>query len=137
RTLKPVRYAPPDNGSLLMRWPLAIWNRMFFKPGRFAADPARSAEWNVGAYLVEGLGHCSACHTPRNMFMAEVAERAYAGGAIMDEVAEGKVRRWSAVNLSSAKSGLGGWSVDGLASYLKTGVSDFAGTFGPMNDVIV
>ena len=55
----------------------------------------------------------------------------------MDEVAEGKVRRWSAVNLTSAKSGLAAWKVEDLAGYLKNGASDMAGTFGPMNDVIV
>ncbi len=138
KTLKAETYRPPANSpAFAMRWPMAIWNALFFKPGRYVPDASKPAEWNTGAYLVEGLGHCSACHSPRNMFMAEVQERAYAGGAIMDEVAEGKVRRWSAVNLTSAKGGLAAWTVEHLASYLKTGVSDVAGTFGPMNDVIV
>lgn len=138
RTLKSESYRPPSNGVLFtMRWPMAIWNALFFKPGRFTPDASKPEEWNKGAYLVEGLGHCSACHSPRNVFMAEVTERAYAGGAIMDEVAEGKVRRWSAVNLTSAKTGLAAWKVEDLAGYLKNGASDMAGTFGPMNDVIV
>ncbi len=137
RTLKPVRYAPPDNGSLLMRWPLAIWNRMFFKPGRFAADPARSAEWNRGAYLVEGLGHCSACHTPRNALLAEQADQSYQGAVLQLEQPGGKAARWYAVNLTSAKHGLASWSVSDLARYFQTGVSARAGTFGPMNEVIV
>ena len=67
RTLKPVRYVPPDNSILFsMRWALAVWNKMYLKPGRFTPDPQKSAQWNRGAYLVEGLGHCGACHTPRN-----------------------------------------------------------------------
>ena len=138
RTLKAERYQPPANGLLFtMRWPMMFWNALFFDQGRYKADTSKSAEWNTGAYLVEGLGHCSACHTPRNIFQAEVAARAYAGGVIMDHVAEGKSRRWSAVNLTSAKTGLASWPVEELKSYLKTGASAVAGTFGPMNDVIV
>ena len=138
RTLQPVKYTPPRNGMLFsMRWPLAIWNALFFKPERYAPNPKQSEEWNRGAYLVEGLGHCSACHTPRNMFMAEDAKRAYAGGVINSEVAKDKSRRWSAVNLTSSKSGLGAWSVNDLTKYLQTGYSARAGSFGPMNEVIV
>ncbi len=138
RTLKAERYQPPENGILFtMRWPMMFWNALFFEPGRYKPDTSKPVEWNTGAYLVEGLGHCSACHSPRNIFQAEVAERAYAGGVIMDHVAEGKSRKWSAPNLTPAKTGLASWPVDELKSYLKTGVSSVAGTFGPMNDVIV
>jgi alcohol dehydrogenase (quinone), cytochrome c subunit len=138
RTLQPVRYTPPGNGALLwMRWPLALWNRMNFTPGRFAADPRQSAEWNRGAYLVEGLGHCSACHTPRDRTLAEIPQRAYEGGVMQGEVAPGKSRRWFAVNLTSAKHGLGSWSVADLTKYFQSGFSAKGGTFGPMNEVIV
>jgi mono/diheme cytochrome c family protein len=138
RTLKPIRYAPPSNDFLLtQRWSLISWNALFFKERRFISDAARSAEWNRGAYLVEGLGHCDACHTPRNFFMAEIAGRAYEGGLIDDTVSPGKTRQWSAVNLSSARNGLAAWSVEDLAKYLQTGFSPRAGTFGPMNSVIV
>ncbi len=138
RTLRPVRYTPPDNGFLFkMRWPLAIWNRFFFEAGRFAPNPAKSEEWNRGAYLVEGLGHCGACHSPRNVFLAEQDDKAYTGGVIRDEVSKGKVGRWFAVNLTSVKHGLGSWSAGDLEKYLRTGVSSRAGTFGPMNAVIV
>jgi mono/diheme cytochrome c family protein len=137
-SLKPERSAPRKNDLLLrLRWPIMLWNRSFFRPGRFTADPAKSAEWNRGAYLVEGLGHCSACHSPRNFSMAEVAARAYEGGAILDDVAHGKLRRWSAVNLTGAKQGLAAWSLSNLHSYLGTGFSPRAGAFGPMNEVIV
>jgi len=138
RTLKPVRYTPPANGLLFrMRWPLMFWNALFFEEGRHKPNSAQSAEWNRGAYLVEGLGHCSACHTPRNRLMAEQPARAYEGGAIQDKVEKSKTRRWSAPNLTSAKHGLASWSVADLTRYLHTGFSPRAGTFGPMNEVIV
>jgi mono/diheme cytochrome c family protein len=138
RTLKAVRYTPPSSSfGFTQRWVMAPWNALFFTEGRFSPDTARSAEWNRGAYLVQGLGHCSACHTPRNLFMAETAGNAYAGGLLQDHVAQGKIRRWSAVNLTSAKTGLGAWSVNDLAKYLQTGFSARGGTFGPMNEVIV
>jgi mono/diheme cytochrome c family protein len=138
RTVKAARYTPPSNNfAFTQRWAMMFWNSMFFSAGRFFPDAARSAEWNRGAYLVEGLGHCSACHTPRNLLMAETAGKAYAGGAIRDKVAQGKIRRWSAVNLTPGKNGLAAWSVNDLVKYLQTGFSPRAGTFGPMNDVIV
>lgn len=138
RTIQPARYTPPANSWLLrMRWPMALWNRLFFQSRRFSPDETRSAAWNRGAYLVEGLGHCSACHTPRNLWMAERAESRYAGGAIFEHVAPNKVRQWSAVNLTSSKQGLGSWSEKELAQYLRTGFSLRAGTFGPMNAVII
>jgi alcohol dehydrogenase (quinone), cytochrome c subunit len=138
RTLRPVRYTPPGNGALFwMRWPLAAWNKLFFNEGRFVPDSRQTAEWNRGAYLVEGLGHCSACHTPRNAFLAEKSDAAYQGGVVLGDVARSKQRHWSAVNLTSQKHGLGSWSVADLARYFQTGVSSRAGTFGPMNEVIV
>jgi mono/diheme cytochrome c family protein len=138
RSLPPVRSEPPRNDFLLrQRWALPVWKALYFEDGRYTPDAAQSAEWNRGAYLVEGLGHCSACHSPRNRFMAEEAERAYEGGELMHEVADGKVRLWSAINLTQAKSGLAKWSVNDLAKYLHTGFSLRAGTFGPMNEVIV
>jgi mono/diheme cytochrome c family protein len=101
------------------------------------SNPLRSAEWNRGAYLVEGLSHCGACHSPRNWLGAEIENDAYRGATYLDEVAEGMIRPWTAVNLTSSNTGLGPWSVDDLAKYLKTGHSQRAGTFGPMNKVIV
>lgn len=138
QTLKPLRYTPPSNSlTFSVRWPLKLWNSLYFKEGRFLPNRDRSEEWNRGAYLVEGLAHCGACHTSRNALMAEIPTQAYAGGAIRDRVANEKVRRWSAVNLTGAKNGLGAWSVADLTKYLSTGFSPRAGTFGPMNDVIV
>jgi mono/diheme cytochrome c family protein len=138
RTLKPIRSAPIGNDFIFsQRWVLRFWNGLFFEQGRFIPNRAQSFEWNRGAYLVEGLGHCGACHTPRNAFMAEVTARKYAGGLIRDKVAQGRSRRWSAVNLTSAKNGLASWSIADLTNYLQTGFTQRAGTFGPMNEVIV
>ena len=139
RSLPPVRYTPPSNSFLFhLRWGMSLWNWLFFKPGRFQPDSQQSAEWNRGAYLVSGLGHCDACHTPRNRFMAEMQTQSYAGGVISDRVIDDTIRGWSAVNLTSAHTGLAAWSLDELTSYLKTGfAATRAGTFGPMNDVIV
>jgi alcohol dehydrogenase (quinone), cytochrome c subunit len=138
QSLKAVRYTPPSSNLIFtQRWGMASWNALFFNARRFSLDPAQSAEWNRGAYLVEGLGHCSACHTPRNLLAAEQADRLYAGGIIQDKVVQRKIRRWSAVNLTPAKNGLGAWSVNDLAKYLQTGFSARGGTFGPMNAVIV
>ena len=138
RSLPPTNYVPPSNGALFsMRWPMAIWNSLFFSPGRFKPDSTRSAEWNRGAYLLESLGHCGACHTPRNVFMAEESDRKYAGGAMLGQVSIAKVGRWSAVNLTPTKEGLASWSLSDLEKYLASGFSPRAGTFGPMNEVIV
>lgn len=119
------------------RWLMGIWKMLFFEEGRFEPDAARSAEWNRGAYLVEALGHCSACHSPRNFLGAERSDLAMTGGEHLDRVPGGAIRPWSAPNLTSAPSGLAGWSVDEIASYLKTGVNSYASTYGPMNKVIM
>jgi mono/diheme cytochrome c family protein len=139
KSLNPVVYSPPANALLFrQRWGMRIWNGMFFDEGRYAPNRSKSDEWNRGAYLVEGLGHCGACHTPRDHFMAENQSAAYSGGAFLETVNHGKAtRRWSASNLTSASQGLGAWSVNELTTYLHTGISTRAGTFGPMNEVIV
>jgi alcohol dehydrogenase (quinone), cytochrome c subunit len=139
RTLNPVKYTAPENDFLFnQRWGFMFWNAVFFKAERFKPDSSKSEQWNRGAYLVEGLGHCGSCHTPRNIFLAEQLDQSFAGGNILDEVHEGKIRRWSAPNLSPAKGGLATWSANDIVKYLKTGFTvSRAGTFGPMNDVIV
>ncbi len=138
RTVKPSKYSPPPNGLLFrQRWAMSAWNELYFTPGRFTTDVSKSSEWNRGAYLVEGLGHCGSCHTPRNFLMAEEPSRAFAGGRLRAEVSGERIGTWSAANLTSARDGLAAWSVDDLVKYLSTGVSRRAGTFGPMNEVIV
>ena len=150
KSLAPVKYNPPANEMPFpfgQRGLMAIWNKLFLKAGRYAPDASQSAEWNRGAYLVEGLGHCGACHTPRNQLGGERASLALTGGtyqdAIVDSVHEQEivkqdnmVRPWSAVNLTSSPLGLGAWSVEDIATYLKTGHTTRAGAFGPMAEVV-
>jgi mono/diheme cytochrome c family protein len=138
QTITPISNSPPGNSFVFrQRFALRAWNALFFKAQRFRSDPAKSVEWNRGAYLVEALGHCSACHSPRNTLMAEVADSAYSGGTLQDAVDPRNSRKWSAVNLTSATTGLAAWSVEDLSQYLRTGVSRRAGAFGPMNEVIM
>ena len=140
KTLQPVSYEAPANGlgfPYNQRWTLGIWKMLFFDDGRFVADKSRSAQWNRGAYLVESLGHCSSCHSPRNFLGAERSDLAMTGGEYSDKVPGGDIRTWSAPNLTSAKNGLASWPVAELAAYLKTGRNAFVDTFGPMNEVIM
>ncbi|HEY4366674.1 MAG TPA: cytochrome c [Steroidobacteraceae bacterium] len=139
KTLTPVSYTAPANELKFpynQRWALGIWKAMYFKDGRYTPDKTQSDEWNRGAYLVKGLGHCGACHTPRNFLGAEDDSRAFHGGVYQDKI-EDKLLDWAAPDLTSAGHGLKQWSVDELAGYLKEGYSDRAGVFGPMNEVVV
>ena len=137
RTLKPVRYVPPGNDrAFAMRWPMKAWNSLNLEPGAYRPDPAQSAEWNRGAYLVQGPGHCGACHTARTWTLAEqIAEPLR--GAVMRDADEGRgVRDWFAVDLASTRQGLGAWTAAHVVDYLGKGASARAGSFGPMNAVI-
>jgi mono/diheme cytochrome c family protein len=119
------------------RWLLGAWNALFFDEGPYRPDTGKSAEWNRGAYLVTGLAHCSACHSPRNLLGAERAAKAMTGGTYRDGSPGGVIRPWSAPTLTSASSGLKSWSVEEVAAYLKAGTNSYATTFGPMNSVIL
>lgn len=139
-SLKPV-HAPARKNELSFpygwRGLLGVWKALYFDEGRFTTDPAQSEEWNRGAYLVEALAHCSACHSPRNALGAEKVGELYTGG-VMTEVDEerGPVRR-SAPNLTSDPQGLGAWSMEDLASYLKLGAGSRSRLMGTMNEVIL
>jgi mono/diheme cytochrome c family protein len=83
RQVPPVAESAPGHSVLFpfsIRLANLAWKNLFFTPARFAPDPARSARWNRGAYLANGPGHCSACHTPRNLFGARDDTHAFAGG---------------------------------------------------------
>jgi nicotinate dehydrogenase subunit B len=127
----PVRAEAPKNTLAFpfsLRPLLAGWNTLFHRPGEFQPDPARSEMWNRGAYLVEGLGHCSACHSPRNALGAEKQHAYLAGG-----FAEG----WEAPALTSLSRAPIPWSEDELYAYLRTGESRFHGVAaGPMAPVV-
>jgi nicotinate dehydrogenase subunit B len=120
----PNALAFPFNQRPLM----AGWNALFHNSATFQPDPAKSETWNRGAYLVEGLGHCSACHSPRNALGAEVPGAHLAGG-----FAEG----WEAPALTSLSRAPIPWSEDELYAYLRTGESRFHGVAaGPMAPVV-
>jgi mono/diheme cytochrome c family protein len=150
RSLTPVASRPPANAMRFpfgMRVLMVAWNRLFLNTAGFAPDPTRDAEWNRGAYLVQGPGHCGACHTPRNALGAERPSLALTGGVYEDAVKDAVheqdiveqddvVRTWSAPNLTPSPRGLGAWSVDDVAAYLKTGHNERAGAFGPMGEVV-
>jgi mono/diheme cytochrome c family protein len=130
-TQPPVRATTPAN---TIPFPLNIralqegWKILFFRNGRYRADPSKSAEWNRGAYLAEGLSDCGGCHTPRNLLGAEKARDAYAGTVIED---------WIAPALTEANPSPVPWTQDELFSYLRTGVGSLHGaTAGPMTPVI-
>jgi mono/diheme cytochrome c family protein len=140
RTVPAVRRANDANALSFpfgMRSLMAFWNTLYLQPGALEADPGRSEAWNRGAYLVEALGHCSACHSPRTLFGAEDRASAYGGGEYLDRVREGGHRPWSAPNLTSTERGLGLWSEEDIAAYLGTARNDFLETFGPMNEVVM
>ena len=116
----PVRAEIPGNRLAFpfnQRPLLAGWNALFHTPQTIRPDPAKSEVWNRGAYLVEGLGHCGACHSPRNELGAEIANRYLAGG-----FAEG----WEAPALTSLSRAPIPWSEDELYAYLRSGESRVA-----------
>lgn len=108
---------------------MAGWNALFLKTGQLEADPAQSPQWNRGRYLVEGLGHCGACHTPRNAFGAEKTGAAHLAGAMVDG--------WEAPALTALSKAPIPWSEADLFAYLRTGFSPHHGTAaGPMGPVV-
>ncbi|MFO1406653.1 MAG: cytochrome c [Steroidobacteraceae bacterium] len=132
RTLGPVKNDVDVNQLRFpfnQRWSMAFWRELYFTPGTFEPVAGQSAEWNRGAYLVEGLEHCSACHSPRNVMGATETKHEYTGA---------EIDGWFAPNLSSNLStGLGEWSVGDIATYLKTGSRPgHTTTFGPMAEVV-
>jgi mono/diheme cytochrome c family protein len=104
------------------------WNALEFTPGVFQPDPNRSVPFNRGAYLVEGLGHCGACHTPMDLV----------GGPKNSEHLQGNsIQNWLAPSLTNdTQAGLGSWSVDDIVQYLQTGRNLHAAASGPMGEVV-
>ncbi|HET6609714.1 MAG TPA: cytochrome c [Rhodopila sp.] len=97
-----------------IRMSMKVWNLLFFSGHRFTPDPHQSAEWNRGAYLVNGAAHCDTCHTPRGFLMQELSGQTMAGS---------QVGSWYAPNVTSDPvSGIGSWSQQDIAHYLKTGI---------------
>jgi mono/diheme cytochrome c family protein len=130
-TLTPVQNSPPPPA---LRFPLNFrvvmrgWDWLFFKPGILVPDQQKSTEWNRGRYLVEGPGHCGACHTPKNVFGADRQTHLFGGGLIGDQFAP---------RLDAAeRSGLKSWSADDIAEYLQSGRNGRSHAGGLMAEVV-
>lgn len=109
---------------------LAVWRALSFEAEPFIVDARRSAEWNRGAYLVRGLGHCGACHSPRDFLGAAVSSAELAGAAL-------PAGEWYAPSLTDpAQAGVAHWSVDEIVALLGSGRSAHASTLGPMAGVV-
>lgn len=137
--VKPVNQANKDTDipwPLSMRWPLSIWRGMFAPDVKdFVAKPSEDPILARGRYLVEGLGHCGACHTPRSITMQEKALNDSEGTAWLSGSAP--IDGWIATNLrGDDMTGLGRWSEDDLAQFLRTGRNDHTAVFGGMTDVV-
>ncbi|KJC62085.1 alcohol dehydrogenase [Bradyrhizobium sp. LTSPM299] len=131
-TLAPVsnKEPPPE-----LRWPLnyrvlmRAWDYLFFVPGIFQPDQSKTAEWNRGGYLVEGVAHCGACHTPKNAFGADKRGQAFGGGMVQGMFAP----RLDGVE----RSGLKSWSVDDVVEYLQSGRNGRSHAGPLMSEVVV
>lgn len=132
RTLPPVRNKV-DRDTLPfpfnIRKLMIGWNMLFFSEGQFRPDPQRSAEYTRGQYLVDGLAHCGACHTPMN----------WAGANRNADYLQGNtLNAWVAPNITDdARVGLGNWSIEDIVTYLKTGRNGHSHASGPMAEVVV
>lgn len=133
KTVAPVRQQnrpndlrfPYNNRALIIGW-----RTLFFNEGEYKNNPQQSAEWNRGAYLVEGLGHCGMCHTPINALGGSSESQAFQGGLI-------PMQNWYAPSLTSNKeAGLGDWSIKDIVDLLGAGISARGAVYGPMAEVV-
>lgn len=126
--LRSLPAVPQPNRPHALRFPydtqlaLAVWRALYFRPGRFQPDAAQPAAWNRGAYLVQGLGHCAACHAERNALGASRDPRGLAGGLM-------PLQHWLAPALA------GGARAEQVAALLRNGVAEGAALLGPMAEV--
>jgi len=133
RSLPPVAQATPAHG---LRFPygtqaaLAVWRALYFRPGAWVEQAHQSPDWNRGAYLVQGLGHCAACHTPRDALGGPRRDAPLAGGLVAGD------HWWAPSLVSASQAGLAGMPLQEAVSLLTTGVSAHAGVSGPMAEVV-
>ena len=111
-----------------IRTSMRVWDSLYFKDGEYVPDPNKSAEWNRGAFLVDGPAHCGACHTPKS----------FLGGDKTSHYLQGSpLQGWSAPNITNdARTGLGNWSVADITDYLKTGHNHITAATGPMAEAV-
>lgn len=133
RSLPPVQQSNPAHA---LRFPyntqaaLAVWRALFFAPGQPVVHAARSADWNRGAYLVNGLGHCASCHTPRNALGSERVAQALGGGTLAGQ-------GWYAPALDRPdEAGVAQWPLPDVVALLQTGVAPQGSVIGPMAEVV-
>jgi mono/diheme cytochrome c family protein len=134
QSLPPVAQA---NRPSALRFPygtqpaLAVWRLLNFRPGEFRPDPAQDAAWNRGAYLVQGLSHCNACHAPRNALGATPGQQDFSGGML-------RALGWYAPSLHDPdEAGVQHWQAAELRRWLKTGRIEHAAALGPMGEVVL
>ena len=132
RSLDPARNEVQPNQ---LRFPFNVrrpatstWDLINFQPGVFQPNPAKSDAWNRGAYLVEGLGHCGTCHTPKNITGGDRGSEALQGALLQD---------WYAPDLTEdPRTGIGSWSIEEIVRYLKTGANSYDIASGPMAEAV-
>lgn len=130
-TITPVSKAVEANTlpfPFNIRASMRVWNALYFNQGQYKPDPAKSAEWNRGAFLVDGPGHCGACHTPKTFLGGDRTDQYLRGGFLQG---------WSAPDITGdTRVGLGTWSTEELVAYLKTGHNKVSAATGPMAEVV-
>ena len=130
-TVDPVRNAVVANTlpfPFNVRAAMRVWNTLYFTEGVYKADPAKSAEWNLGAYLVDGPAHCGACHTPKTLLGGDKRSRYLEGS---------NVQGWFAPDITGSKAhGIGNWSVEEITGYLKAGHNQVSAATGPMAEAV-
>lgn len=130
-TLPPVHNTVESNRLPFpynIRASVRLWNAIYFQDEPYKNDPGRSAEWNRGAYLVQGPGHCAACHTPKTVLGGDHRDEAYQGYSLQG---------WFAPNITDDKAlGLGDWSDADIVAYLRSGHNRVAAASGPMGEVV-
>ena len=111
-----------------IRFAMRVWDALYFKAGEFKLDPQRSAEWNRGAFLVDGPAHCGACHTPKSFLGGDKTAQYLQGGYLQG---------WFAPDITNdMRRGLGGWSIEDISAYLKTGHNRITAATGPMAEAV-
>ncbi|HLL11989.1 MAG TPA: cytochrome c [Rubrivivax sp.] len=134
--LRTVPAVEKPNAPHALRFPygtqaaLAVWRALYFRPREFEAQAQQGTEWNRGKYLVQGLGHCAACHSGRNFLGGTSLNAEFAGGLMPDAT-------WYAPSLASpVEAGVQGWAREEAVKLLKAGVSTHASVSGPMAEVV-
>jgi mono/diheme cytochrome c family protein len=144
--MQAVPAAQQDNAHTALAWPFSVkglvgvWNALYLPRPGFVADAQQSADWNRGAYLVQGAGHCGACHTPRGVLGAEKAPTEkggdrYLSGALIDGWYAQSLRSNGGQEIAGAP-GLARWSASDVADFLRTGSNTHTAAFGGMSDVV-